>query len=741
MFNLLKEDSQMKFKLLLALALFALPTAAQTLKGKVFELNGKNEKVPLVSANVFWRDAKTGTTTGLDGFFSLPKPATPTAFLIVSYTGYKADTVEVSRAKDSIEIVLTLNTQLNEVVISAERSSRFIDEEAPGQVEIITNKELLKAACCNLGESFTTNASVDVQYQDAVTGAKQIQLLGLAGAYTQMLFENVPSLNGLGSSFGLGFVPGPWISDISISKGSASVVNGYESISGQINVGFKKPTDAERYYFNAFQSSHYKTDLNATATVELSEHLSTILLAHSNFVSKGLDDNTDSFIDDPKTAQYNFMNRWQYHSGFGLESQFGVQYMTEKKTGGQLVPMSSGRQYRIDIDSRHFDLNTKTGYVFDSEAYTSLGLILDLHQHEQNTMFGERKYDGTQNIFFSKLVFETRSADETHKITTGLSFTLDKLTEDLGTFKQEKTENIPGVFLEYNYSPDNLLSIVPGVRVDFHNLFGTLVTPRIHLKYNFDENTILRASAGKGYRSVNIYTNSLNWMASSRQFVVNTSLPYEEALNYGLNITRYFMIDGRELRITADYYRTDFQKQVVTDIDTDPGKVIFYDLNGESYSNSYQIEVAYQIIPRLEITAAYRYTDVKTTYNGELRTAPMQSRYKILGTVSWADHFREWVFDATFLVNGPGRIPSTASNPLQYRREESFDAYLNINAQLTRKFDLFDLYLGVENLTDYKQPNPVIGADDPFGKYFDAAMIWGPVSGRKIYAGIRLSVF
>ncbi len=731
----------MKIKILLALALFALPTVAQTLKGKVFELDEKDEKVPLVSANVFWRDAKTGTTTDADGNFSLPKPATQTAFLIVSYTGYVADTIEVAKTKDSIEIVLTLNTQLHEVVISAERSSRFIDDEEPGFIEVVTSKELLKAACCNLGESFTTNASVDVSYQDAVTGAKQIQLLGLAGAYTQMLFESIPSLNGLGNSFGLGFVPGPWISEINISKGSASVVNGYESISGQINVAYKKPSDAERYYFNAFQSSHYKTDLNANTTIELSEHLSTILLAHSNFVSKGLDDNNDSFIDDPKSAQYNFMNRWQLKTDFGLESQFGVHYLTEKKTGGQLVPMASGKQYRIDIDSRHLDINTKTGFVFDSEAYTSIGLILDLHQHDQNTLFGDRKYDGTQNIFFSKLVFEARSKDETHKVTTGLSFTLDKLTEDLGTFKQEKTENIPGIFLEYNYSPGNLLSIVPGVRVDFHNLFGTLVTPRIHFKYNFDENTTLRASAGMGYRSVNIYTNSLNWMASSRQFVVNSTLPYEEALNYGLNLTRYFMINGRELRITADYYRTDFSKQVVTDIDTDPGKVLFYDLNGESYSNSYQIEMAYQIMPRLDVSAAYRYTDVKSTYNGVLRTAPMQSRYKILTAVSWADHFREWIVDATFLVNGPGRIPSTASNPLQYRREESFDAYLNINAQITRKFDLFELYLGAENITDYKQPNPVIGADDPFGKFFDAAMIWGPVSGRKIYAGVRLSVF
>ncbi|KAB2908646.1 MAG: TonB-dependent receptor [Ignavibacteriales bacterium] len=731
----------MKFKFLIMLAIFATSAFAQTLKGRVFELNEKEEKVPLISANVFWKGTTTGTATDIDGFFALPKPTTPTAFLVVSYTGFVADTIEVAKSKDSIEIVLTLNKSLNEVVISAERSSKFLDQEEAQNVEIITNKELLKAACCNLGESFTTNASVDVQYQDAVTGARQIQLLGLAGAYTQMLFQNIPSLNGLGSSFGLGFVPGPWISEISVSKGSASVVNGYESITGQINVNYKEPANAEKYYFNAFQGSNFKTDLNANTTIELSENLSTIILAHSNFVTKSLDDNNDSFIDEPKTSQYNFMNRWVYQNDDGLVSRLNIQYMTEKKNGGQINPGASGNLYKIDIDTKHFNLGSKTGYVFSAEPYTSLGLMVDFHSHEQNTLFGLRKYDATQNVLFSKLILETKTSDEVHTLTTGLSFTLDKLNEDLGSFKQEKTESVPGIFLEYNYSPDNLLSIVPGVRVDFHNLFGTLVTPRIHFKYNFDENTILRLSAGKGYRSINLYANNLNWMASSRQFLVNSTLPYEEALNYGLNLTRYFMMGGRELRITADYYRTDFQKQVVADIDSDPQKIIFQDLNGQSYSNSYQIEMEYNFIWGLGLTAAYRYTDVKTTYNGVLRTAPLQSRFKVLTTLSYTVPERDWVFDATFLVNGPGRIPSTTSNPEPYRRGEEFNAWININAQITKKFDLFEVYLGAENLTDYTQPNPVIASDDPFGQYFDAAMIWGPISGRKFYAGIRLSVF
>lgn len=723
------------------LILLSAVTIAQNLKGFVYELDQQNKKVPLVSANLFWKDTKIGTVTDINGFFSVKKPAGKSALLVVSYTGYVADTIEVSGSKDSIEIVLTLNAQLKEVLISAERSSRFMDDLEPAQVEIITGKELLKAACCNLGESFTTNASVDVQYQDAVSGARQIQLLGLAGAYTQMLFENIPSMNGIGNSFGLGFVPGPWISQISVSKGSASVVNGYESITGQINVGYKSATDAERYYFNAFQSSHYKTDINANAAIELNDHVSTIFLAHSNFVSKMVDDNFDSFTDDPKTMQYNVMNRWKIHTDFGLESQFGIHYLSEKRTGGQMLPMLSGKQYKIDIDSRHFDFYSKTGYVFSAEPYISLGLMLDAHSHDQNTLFGERKYDASQKIFFSKLIFEMRSIDNIHSVITGLSYTHDQIDESLNASGSTKKESVPGVFLEYNFSPDNLLSIVPGVRVDFHNLFGTLVTPRIHIKYNFDENTSIRASAGKGYRAVNIYANNMSYLASSRNFVLNNTNSYEEAYNYGLNFSRYFMLSGRELRVTLDYYRTDFIKQVVTDIDTDPSSILFYDLNGSSFSNSYQVELAYEVLPRLDISAAYRYTDVRTTYNGTLNIVPLHSRYKVLTTVSYSTPGRGWVFDASFLVNGPGRIPSTSTNPSQYQRPETFDAFVNINAQISKKFDIFELYVGAENITDFKQANPVIASDDPFGKYFDASMVWGPVSGRKFYAGIRLSVF
>jgi outer membrane receptor for ferrienterochelin and colicin len=722
---------------------YALALNAQSLEGYVYEINNENQKVPLVGTNVYWEGTQIGASTDEDGFFLLEKIEQDNSNLIVSYIGYKPDTIAVPQDQDSIEIVLSVNRELQEVVVTGTSLSKFIDDLDPKQTEVITSKELLKAACCNLAESFTTNASVDVQFQDAVTGAKQIQLLGLAGTYTQILFENIPTLNGIANSFGLSYVPGPWMTAISISKGAASVVNGYESITGQINIDYKKPDDIERYYLNAYQSSHFKTDLNANAAVQLNENLNTLVLAHTDFSSKSLDDNQDSFADQPKVKQFNILNRWKYQSFEGFVSQFGFQILNENRQGGQIVSSSSSGQqnnYQIDIDSRHLEVFAKNGYVFSGEPYMSIGLIMDGHFHEQNSLFGLRKYNAEQNSFYSNLLFEAKTEDEIHSVTLGGSYVFDQYQEEFDSLNYFRKESRPGLFAEYSFSPTYQISIVPGTRVDFHNLYGTFFTPRLHVKYGLDDNTTLRMSAGKGYRSINLLADNLNYLASSREFVVINRPTYEEGWNYGLNLTRYFSINNRELRVTADFYRTDFIKQTVVDIDTDVRQVSFYDLNGSSYSNNYQIEAAYELFERFILSAAYRYSDVKTNYNGEVLTKPLLSRYKALLTVSYATENLDWVFDSSFLLNGDGRVPSTEENPVEYQRKESFDAFMNINAQITKKIDMVDLYFGVENLLDFKQDNPIIASDDPFGGYFDASLVWGPVEGRKFYAGLRLSV-
>ncbi|MCU0344777.1 MAG: TonB-dependent receptor, partial [Ignavibacterium sp.] len=677
----------MKFFIYSLLAIFLSTNAyPQSLKGNVYEIDDKGEKIPLIGTNVFWEGSQVGTTTDENGFFDLEKIETDHLHLVVSYIGYQPTEIEIPFDQDTIEIILSINRELNEVVVTGTSLSKYIDELDPKQTEFITSKELLKAACCNLSESFTTNASVDVQFQDALTGAKQIQLLGLSGLYTQMLFENIPTLKGLGKTFGLGYVPGPWMTSISVSKGAASVVNGYESVTGQINLEYKKPDDLERYYFNVFQSSHFKTDLNANAATHLNENLSTMILGHVDFNQKAMDDNNDTFKDQPNVKQFNFINRWKYQSFTGFESQFGAQVLNEERRGGQntdsQINSVAENPYQINVDTKRYEVFAKNGYVFDDEAYTSIGLILNAQWHDQKSLLGLRQYNGNQKTFYANLLFQTKTEDDIHSVTLGGSFAYDKYEESFDGINFNRNESRPGIFAEYTYSPLNVLKIVPGARVDFHNLYGTFFTPRLHIMYNIDANTTLRASAGKGYRSVNLFAENLNYLASSREFIIVNNPKYEEAWNYGLNLTKYIPINERDLRISVEYYQTDFLKQTIVDIDSDIRQVKFSDLNGKSFSNNYQVEFAYQPIDRFDVSAAVRYTDVRTDYGNGLLIKPLASKYKGLLTLSYSTEESVWLFDSSFLLNGDGRIPSTEQNPIEYQREESFPAFLTINVQI-----------------------------------------------------------
>jgi outer membrane receptor for ferrienterochelin and colicins len=471
-----------------------------------------------------------------------------------------------------------------------------------------------------------------------------------------------------------------------------------------------------------------------------------MLLAHADFNQKALDENHDMFKDQPNVKQFSLINRWKYQSYKGFESQFGVQILNEERRGGQMPDTYSGsighagHRYEMNIDTKRYEVFAKTGFVFDDAAYTSLGLILNAQWHNQKSLVGLRQYNGNQKTFYANLLFQTKAEDDIHALTIGGSFAYDKYDESFDSLNFNRNESRPGIFAEYTYSPINTLTIVPGARIDFHNLYGTFFTPRLHIKYSIDENTTFRASAGKGFRAVNLFAENLNYLASSREFVIVDKPTFEEAWNYGLNLTRYFSINDRELRLTAEYYRTDFLKQTIVDIYSDSRKVSFYNLNGKSYSNNFQLELAYQPLDRFDISAAIRFTDVRANYGDELLIKPLSSKYKGLLTLSYSTLESGWLFDSSFLLNGNGRIPSTQQNPIEYQREDSFPAFLTVNAQITKKIEMLDIYLGVENLTNYKQDNPIIASDDPFGDYFDASMIWGPIDGTKFYIGVRLSV-
>lgn len=734
----------MKYIFLIFFSLFLYPVQAKV-RGVVKDSAGE----PLPGANVAWVNTKIFTVTAEDGSFSVDKPKNSET-LVISYIGFENDTIHVDSENVKLEIVLREGLSLGEVNVVRRRFGTTKLRSSAMNVDIISSAELSRAACCNLGESFVTNPSVDVSYSDAATGAKQIKLLGLSGTYVQMMTENIPNYRGAAAPYGLGYVPGPWMQSIQVSKGSSSVKNGYESITGQINVEFKKPQlpEADWVSANLFASSTGRYEANADATLKLSKRWSTSLLAHYENETMAHDANHDGFADIPRVEQYNLWNRWAY-MGDHYVFQAGIKALSEWRNSGQVNHGGNPGQelYKIGIDTRRYEAFTKNAYIFNKEKNTNLALILQGTFHNQDAVYGHKLYDVDQTNVYASLLFETEFSKQ-HSLSTGLSFNYDgydqryRLTNDveLPRLKSFEKESVPGAYVQYTYNLEDKLILMGGIRGDYSSMHGFFVTPRAHVKYNPNEFVNFRLSAGKGYRTNHVLAENNYLLASSRKVKIAGDLDQEEAWNYGASISSYIPLLGKTLNLNAEYYYTDFLKQVVVDMDTDPHEIAFYNLNGRSYSHVFQVEANYPLFKGFTLTAAYRFTDAKTTYNGELKERPLTSRYKGLVTASYKTPLEIWQFDATLQLNGGGRMPSRYiledGTPSWSARYGSFE---QLSVQITRYFRRWSIYVGGENLTNFKQKNPIIDAANPWGENFDSTMIWGPVHGAKAYIGIRFN--
>lgn len=734
-----------KKKFIIILLLLSVPLtmyAQHSIEGKIFDKSDADE-TGLPGASLIWAGTTTGTSTNAAGYFKL-KRVKQTDKLVVSFIGYKSDTISVGNDDEYIKHGLGQDNETAEVLIVGKASGAFISKINPVLTTNITSAELRRAACCNLSESFETNASVDVNYADAATGAKQIQLLGLAGSYTQILAENIPAIYGLATPYGLNYIPGPWMESIQVSKGTSSVRNGYESVAGQINVEYKKPATSEKVYLNGFLSDAGRQEVNANTSLVVNDKLSTMLMVHGENQKSMKDHNNDGFRDEPDVKQYHLFNRWDYLTPAG-DVRFGIRYLEEERAGGQNSYMPSDNNtwtngFGISIRTQRAEAFLKTGKIFGPEKSMSLGWINNGSWHSQDSWFGYRQYSGTQKSYYSSLLYQFNPSLGRSTIDAGLSYKYDMYDEHLEDTPFLRKETVPGAFLQYTYADTAKVTVVAGIRADRHNLYGTLITPRVHIRYVPVSWLTIRASTGKGYRSGNVLAENSYFLASSRKMIIASDLRIEEAWNSGISFSGSFNPAGKPLRLTADFFHTGFVSQIVTDLDASVDEVRFYNLNGKSYSNVLQLEASFKPAEGLDLLAAWRWNDVKMTIDEKLRTKPLTSRYRGLFTVSYLTHLRKWQYDYTLQINGPGRVPSTSSNPADYIRPETFGTFAVMNLQVTRNFRRLQMYAGSENLLDYRQHDPVIAAEDPFGDYFDASLIWGPVHGRKIYAGIRFLI-
>lgn len=714
------------------------------IKGKVLEQGD----LPLVGANIYWLGTNSGGSSDENGFYQIEK-STNSKSLIFSFTGFVNDTILISD-QSYVEVVLKSSLELNEIVIAARVKSTSINFMDPIKVETISEEELCKAACCNLSESFETNPSVDASFTDAVTGTRQIQMLGLAGPYTQITRENIPDIRGLSAIYGLSYTPGPWVESISLIKGTGTVVNGYESIAGQIDVSLRKPHTMDRIYVNLFANQEGRLEANINLKTSLNDKWSTALLLHAKNNSNRHDKNEDGFMDMPLGNSLIALNRWNYNYD-GVVLDFGIKATFIDQLGGQnnfyKSDLGSTDIWGMQTQTQRLEAWSKTGFVFADQPNKSMGLQMSGVYHDFTSNFGLRNYDAKQQSFYANYIFQNIIGNKAHMYKMGASFVYDDYQQELALSPYNHTEIIPGAFLEYTYNWEERLNIVAGFRGDYHNKYGFFMTPRLHLRYMLTEDLVIRGSAGRGQRTAQIISENIGTLASNRDLMIQSvdqDKPYgldaEVAWNYGVNLSYEFELDYRTAVISVDVYRTQFENQIIVDLDSDVRQVQFYNLTGTSFSNSLQAQLDYELINRFDIRLAYRWYDVKATYGGELMDKPFVSTHRAFANLAYETR-NKWKFDATLNWQGQKRLPSTLENPIEYQRASRSPDFFLLNAQITKVWnDKLDIYLGVENILDYKQEDPIIAADEPFSENFDASMVWGPVFGRNIYIGLRYRI-
>lgn len=739
----------MKKHILLLLILFSLkPYAQENLDGRVLASEAR-ETIPLIGANVFWLNTQIGTITDEEGKFSLPYLG-PEELLVMSYIGFKSDTLSIKENRLLIQFLDESDSEsLDEVTLTKRRKAIQKSYFEAQNIIYVNSDELLKAACCNLSESFETNPSIDVNFSDALTGTKQIRMLGLTSPYLLITEENIPMVRGASQAYGLSFTPGTWIESIQITKGTGSVVNGFESIAGQINTEIKKPFSDVPFFFNLFTSANGRQEANLQGNWKINDKWSSGMFVHGNQRTEKIDGNGDDFLDVPLTKQINVLNRWQYINsekgwvGFGT-----IRLMQDQKQVGALEfnnenDRGQNRLWGSEIYTNRIDASLKIGYVFPEFSFRSFGFQSAYSQHKQEAYYGFRIYDIDHQSLYTNFLYNSIIGNTKNKFKAGLNFSYDRYLETVDTFYFNRSDSSLGSFLEYSYDNLENFTLVAGVRLDIHNRLGTFVTPRLHLRYLPQENTIIRFSLGSGRKAANIFAENQTLFGTNRQINILKNggsiygLNPEKAWNYGASIRQIFNLLGSGGDITLDYYITNFTDQVVVDWESE-GQILFYNLEGLSRANSFQLSIDYNLSQAMSLRFAYKNYDVKTTYDSGFLQRPLQAQNRFFANFGWESKRNakqaQWRWDLTCHALGKQRL---VSNQRDLAGSYS-PAYSLWNSQLTRAFSSkFELYAGIENLGNYKQLSPIIGVEDPFGINFDTAQIYAPIFGRMVYAGLR----
>lgn len=686
------------------------------------------------------------------GDYQLPWPGRPCT-LITRFVGYRPDTLELAQPGYR-HIQLAPEAALETVTVQGRREGQYLSTLTPVKTEVVTAAELQKGACCDLAGCFNTNGTVQAATTNVVTNAKELRILGLGGVYNQVLFDGFPLAMATSYTYGMSTLPGPFVEAINISKGANSVLQGWEGITGQINVETKIPDDSPRLFANAYINSFGERQFNAIGTRK-GQKVRQMLAGHAVLPAGRVDRDEDGFLDLPLLQRYSFYYR--VHQGYaedrGWSSSAGARYVHEHRLGGQQGYQAARDNGSAEVYGQWVDFQQPEAWLRLAHRWDErqrMVFFLSGQYHQQDSWYGLLQYRARQQMANATLQYERMSA-RGDDLRMGVSGRYLSLEENL-TFKVNplalpqagdylRQDQMAGVFVEQiSYFFDRRLTWIAGLRYDHHQEVGGRWTPRTLVKADPWEGTSIRGSLGYGWRMANVFSENVFLLASNRRVLFTERLQPEGAWNSGVNLTQRLEWGRFTGRFGLDYYETHFTNQIFPDYDRAPDLAVMSNFRGTSISRAFQTDLDINHPLGWQIKLAYNYLDVFRDTERGREVLPFNPRHRVMGVVSLTPPGRPWQADAHAHWYGQQQLPSTLGNPEIHQRPNQSDSYSLVTAQFTWRFARWDIYGGCENIFDFRQKRPVLGWQDPFGPYFDTAFAWGPTRGREFYLGLRMSL-
>lgn len=714
--------------ILLVLSLITGLVALRAQKSQV--INEKGEGLAFSKIMMIGNGSQESILSDSLGYFSLSE-ANLNQQIVIDAFGYQLDTFNVV-ALDS-KYKLSSVTDLETLTVSKKKKGSSIMFAKTIQTENITEKELYKAACCNLAESFETNPAVDASFSDGATGTKTIKLLGLGGKYALLSVENMPRIRGNNLYNGLAAIPGSWVESIQILKGNSSVSNGFEGMSGQINTQLKGLDHAKSIQeINSYVNSLGRYELNGINQIVHTDKLkSAILWNHSSWANK-IDQNNDGFYEMPGSNQQNLLLRTKFSPSNKIHNQINLSYNRSEKNGG-----SDLYKFNLNLNEQNYGLFGKSGIVLNDPG-KSIGLQYSYNEYAFNGKIGNKSIDSKSEELYLNLMHQSYINNTNHGIKMGVSYLKEKLNDevvydDVDSSYYRFSRSIIGAFIEYTGTLSDKDQLTVGLRTDaYGNDFYLL--PRLNYKHSFNNNLVYRLGAGRAIKSNYFLAENYGSMINNRRvYGLGNLIDPEDSYSLFNSVWYKFKIGYREASLLVEHHYQDFNNRYLAHYQDN---ALVIKQHKKATNQSFLVQFNYEVFPGFDLKVAYKYNEQKAEdlgFNQNNLWLLPKNRSFINMSYETRDN---WIFNATLNRIGRQFLPPVNLSDIPVNNE--ITAFYKLGAQISKTHKRWRAYLGVENALNVRQENVWFGieSDSP-----EASISYLPPIGTVIHFGINYKFF